>query len=474
MRVAKVLVVGVMALVGLASVSRAQTVEAFPGLRTSMEAQAQPVEILPPADPVPIPFLTAADDDATPDVARAAREGQADTKEPSAEETASIARPKPEDEDPYAPLGIRAGGFLFLPSVDLSAGYTTNASGIAGGAASGYWLVAPELLFRSDWAQHEATLSMRGSWKNFTDGVTESQPTAAIEATGRIDLPAEWSVDLKAGYDYSRQSVSDPNFPIGVDEAPGVHDLISTAAVNGNLGRIDLTLEGSVGRTIYENGMAGGIVVDQGDRSNTLYGTRVRTAYELTPAFRPFIEGELGWRVYDRPVDDNGIARASTLVAARAGIAYDSGPILKGELAIGVARETFDDPALATLRALTVDGSLAWSPTPLVTVKVDAGTGFNPSDNPLSSGSIAYNAALAVDYAWRRNVTLTWNASLSDERYQGLDLHDRTYSLGFGWVWKLSRVLWLTGDYVHEWLRSSDPASDYESDAVTVGVRWQR
>jgi hypothetical protein len=414
----------------------------------------------PPADePLPV-GMTPPDDVA--DSGKAQREGRAaaSTSDPDELETTAAIRRPPED-DPFAALGLRAGGFIFLPAVDVTAGYTSNAAGIAGGTASGTWTVAPDLYFKSDWAEHEATLRLRGSYQQFTDGITESQPTATIAATGRVDLPDEWRLDVTAGYNFQNQSVSDPNFPAGVDEAPGVHDLITTAAVTGDFGRFELTVQGAVERTVYENGMAGMVVVDQGDRTNNRYGLSLRAGYEMTPSITPFVEGELAWRVYDRPIDDEGIRRSSQGEAIRAGLAFDRDPFLKGEIAVGARRERFDDASLATLRALTVDGSLVWRPTRLTTVTLNASTGFNPS-------------TVELDYAWRRNVTLKANAGVKDEHFQGIDLENRTYSAGLGWVWKLNRTLHLTAGYIHQWLVSSDPAGDYQSDAVSVGLRVQR
>jgi hypothetical protein len=402
-----------------------------------------------------------------------------DDGEEAADETGDgDAAPKPKarpaETDPYAPLGIRAGGFILFPSVEGTTGYTTNADGVAGGKPSGLWTVTPELDIRSDWAEHEARLLLRGSYEAFTDGVTQAEPSATVRGEGRVDLPGEWSLEGLAGYDYALQSVSDPNFPAGVDEAPGVHDLIATAALSGGAGRVKLTLGASVERTIYENGMSGGMLVDQGDRTNNLFGGRVRLGYELTPSITPFVEGVFTRRLFDRAVDDDGIRRASTGSGVRAGIAFDRGPILGGEIAVGARREDFDDPVLADLQALTVDGSLVWSPTRLVTVTLAAATGIEPSTDPLSSGSVIHDASVEVAYNWRRNVTVLAAAGVNHETFQGIGLDETTWSAGGGLVWKLNRSLHLTLTYLHEWLDSSAPDSDFQSDTVTVGLKVQR
>ncbi len=53
--------------------------------------------------------------------------------------------------DPYAAIGVRAGSFLLLPSLDLTGGYITNPERISGGPGSGYLVAAPELKVQSDW-----------------------------------------------------------------------------------------------------------------------------------------------------------------------------------------------------------------------------------------------------------------------------------------------------------------------------------
>ena len=188
----------------------------------------------------------------------------------------------------------------------------------------------------------------------------------------------------------------------------------------------------------------------------------------------PFVEGELGLRLYDRDVDPYGIKRSGHGETVRAGVEINALPQLKGEIAVGVHRESFDDPDLATLRALTVDGSLAWAPTPLTTVTFNAKTTMNPSTDPASSGSILYDGSVDLAYQWRRNFSIDWTAGMSQENFQGIGLQDRTYRLGVGTTWKLNRTLQLTSGYIHKWLDSSDESRNYESDAVSVGLRVQR
>ena len=113
-------------------------------------------------------------------------------------------------------------------------------------------------------------------------------------------------------------------------------------------------------------------------------------------------------------------------------------------------------------------------PTELTTVTFNTSTTLNPSVDVASSGSVTQKGSVEAAYAWRRNVTFTGNASVSNERFQGTGEVDNTYDLGAGLTWKINRGLQLTAGYVHEWLVSTDATTDYQSDTVKVELRAQR
>jgi hypothetical protein len=381
------------------------------------------------------------------------------------------------DDDSYAPLGIRAGGFILYPSLTVGTGYTTNAAGVAGGSGSGTATVTPEFFLQSDWARNEATLRLRGSYEKFLDGTTADNPSAAVDATGRIDLADDWAISLAGGYAYSQQALSDPDFPAGADKPPGVNEFRSSAALSGGAGPAKVTLTATADRTVYDDAIVSGSPVDQSYRDNTEYGARLRLGYEVSPMLTPFVEGEVTHRAFDQTLDHDGLERSSSGVAGRVGVALDRGPILTGEIAVGALSENFDDPTLATISALSVDGSLAWAPTELVTVSLNGATSINPSTDAASSGSVIYDGSVDLAYAWRRNVTLHGVGAIKNERFLGAGggtgLVDATYQAGVSATWKMNRTAWLTAGYLHEWLASSDPARDYQSDAVRVELRMQ-
>jgi hypothetical protein len=386
-------------------------------------------------------------------------------------ETGAISHKAPAEDDPFAAVGIRAGSFILYPSLTTSFEHASNASG---DGRTDTLTVTPELRLQSDWALHAATLTLRGAYaKDFTGGTPDS-PSASAEATGRIDLKPGWDIGLTGNYDYSQQDITDPSFPAGVDHPPGVHEFSGSAALDGRFGRKVFTLEGNADRTLYQDGASEGAVVDQGYRNNSVFGGRLRLGYESPLGVTPFVEGELSRRQYDRTTDNDGLMRSSLETIGRAGLAFDRGPVLTGEMAVGYGVQSFDDPALAALRALTIDGSLVWSPTRLYTATFTGATAFKPGTDPASSGSVAYDGSVDLAYAWKPNLTVDWTADLTHEIFQGTGEVDTTIRAGVGATWKLNRRAWLTGGYSHEWGNSTVAGNTYQSDSLRIELRLQK
>ncbi|MHA1553262.1 MAG: outer membrane beta-barrel protein, partial [Alphaproteobacteria bacterium] len=334
--------------------------------------------------------------------------------------------------------------------------------------------IAPELIARSDWDRHEATLTLRGSYESTFDGVTTDAVAGSIDGALTLELSDQWTADMAAGYGYSQQSVTDPDTPAGLDARPGIHDLDVRGTLAGGAGRVRLSLGGTVARTYFEDGLSGGVPVDQGDRGNNRASATARIGYRLNGALTPFVEAEIARRQYDRVVDNNGLRRSTTEMGYRAGIAMDRAPVLTGELAVGMRHAIVDDVALANIAALTVDGSLIWAPSALTTVTFNAATAISPTTDIASSGSVTRGGSVTLAYAWRPNFSVSWEARLSHQAFQGTGQQDWRAGAGVQATWRLSRVAQLNARYDHAQRISSDASNNTVEHAVRLGLRIAR
>jgi S-adenosylmethionine synthetase len=88
-----------------------------------------------------------------------------------------IRRPLPKrkagvPEDPYAPLGLRAGSFDWFPAVELVGGYSNNPSRSPNKRGASLLTVAPELRAQSNWSRHELKSELRGSYTGYSPDET--------------------------------------------------------------------------------------------------------------------------------------------------------------------------------------------------------------------------------------------------------------------------------------------------------------
>ena len=97
-----------------------------------------------------------------------------------------------------------------------------------------------------------------------------------------------------------------------------------------------------------------------------------------------------------------------------------------------------------------------------------------PGTDVGSSGSVVYDGSVDLAYAWKHNLTVNWTAGLTHEKFQGTGRVDTSVKAGVGATWKLNRRAWLSGGYSHQWKESTEAASSYQSDALTVQLRLQQ
>lgn len=379
------------------------------------------------------------------------------------------------DETAYDPTGIRLGSFILLPAVELRGGYTSNAAQSSTSGPSGVLTVAPDILLRSDWSTNAFEFRLKGAYEYFTDTTVAPSPNLYVEANGRIDLPRDWALRLKADYIYDTQSTNQLGFPENVDNPPGVNTYDGGATLDGEIGRTVLQLRGTATYTSYDPLTVDDLTVTQAYLDNTLVNAAARIGYQVTPAIAPFVEAELSSRLFDRPTDPlSGYSRNSNGITLRGGIAYSADPILKGEIALGWRHQAYVDSAFDSFDLPTVDASLIWSPTPLTQVALTAATYIDPAYDISASSTIVYDLGLQVQRYVRRNFTLEADLGYQNQRYIDAGVNAMTYQAALQGTWKLSREAWIVGRIEQQYFQSAVEGGSYPTTTATIGLRLQR
>jgi hypothetical protein len=379
------------------------------------------------------------------------------------------------DQDPFAPLGIRAGAFLLKPSLAQDLGYDSNPNRQPLNPKGSVALrTEGALQAESNWSAHSLKFDLRGSYSLFPDIRNSAKPEGTGKAVLRLDADRATAIELET---HAALTTSTPNSPetSGATGRTNVVTLGGSAAVTRSIGPLALSLGTLAEHTHNEDGqLASGVVLPLSRDDFATYALKSRAAYRIGTAFNPFIETTVDLRRHDSATDANGYDRNSSGVNARLGNAFDISGTLTGEVAAGVVHRSYEDARFSAINGPSLDASIAWTVSPLTKVAVRAATEIGETNVLGSAGVSIRRAEVEVVHALRRNLTLTGTARFTRSIYDGIALEQDEWSGGFKAEYNLTRSLVIRGSYSFDLLRSSAPASNYQASTFLVGLKFQR
>jgi hypothetical protein len=378
-------------------------------------------------------------------------------------------------EDPFAPTGIDAGSFLLRPAVELIGGYDSNPARSAAGKSSWYAVLSPELLVNSNWSRHELSANLRGSYTDYENASDLNRPSLDARVNGRIDVTPLTRVDLEGRAIVGTDNPGSPNIQAGLARLPIYTTVGGSAGLGQRFNRVEVTLKGGVDRTVYQQStFTDGSTASNADRDFDRYFGELRASYELTPGVKPFVETGADRRVHDLAIDRTGVRRDSDSRYVKAGTTFELERTLTGDIALGYVERSYEDPTLPRISGPTFDASLTWLASALTAVKLSARTTVDETLLTGVAGAFTREVALEVDHAFRRWLVATLKLSGATVDYVGSPRADERYATAALITYKLTRELWLKGEYRHEWRHSNVAGNDYRADVVLVGARLQR
>ncbi|WP_158285023.1 outer membrane beta-barrel protein [Hoeflea marina] len=371
--------------------------------------------------------------------------------------------------DPDAVPGFAIGTLVLRPTVSEKIVHETrrDGSGTTGRTFSETTLTGT---LESDWSRHRLTVDGVATLQKNLSGTGSEQPRATLDAVLLLDLSRDLQATLKAGYDFSREDRTDPNAVSGAVTQATVEVFSAGAAVEKSIGNLRGTVATEVTRSVYGDVVLADSSVLSGADRDTLAGTvSGRIGYVLSPALIPFLQASVQRTRYDQTLDDNGFARSSTAYAAKIGAEIDLGEKLNGELAAGYVLRDIDDATLTDIGAVTVDGTLNWSPMRGTMLTAGLATSVEAATAAGESGSVVYALTTGLTRELRRSVVARLGSSITYRDYASDSLSPDQVLFGatMGLSWSLNRYLSLDADVGFE--RTTQPGSP-DSDTARVGL----
>lgn len=389
-----------------------------------------------------------------------------------------LARPIPTDPA-YAPIGYQIGSFTVLPSFSQSIGYDSNPDQTTRQLEKGSAALRTEgaVDFQSNWSSSSLGGSLRGSYLETPQNEAASRPAADGVVRMRIDANRDLHIDAEGRFLVDTQRTSSPNFLAGAVASTATSRPL-LAVYGASLGatetfnRLSVTLRGSVDRSEFDNArLSDGTIINQSDRNLNQYSLQLRTAYEVSPDFSPFIDLLGDTRVYDLRRDLSGVQRDSDGIAFAVGASFGLARTLTGEVSAGIQHRTYVDATLRDINAPLVNAALVWSASPLTTVRLTAATGVTETTIPGSSGILTDVGTLEVQHDLLRNLSLVVGGSFLRNVYQGSTIRENGYSATARLDYHLTRWLTLRGTYIFQQINSTVVGSSFSENTFLFGVR---
>ncbi len=380
--------------------------------------------------------------------------------------------------DPYEALGIKAGSFLILPAVELSAGYSTNPQAVPGGPGALYFVVAPELHVRSDWASNSLTADITGSYTDYPN--SDFQPSLNVpylnaKVDGTLDVTRYTQILLEGRTIVSTDNPGSPNIQFGLVTLPIETTAGGTLGVAETFGRFGVSLKGTFDRSMYSNGtLSDGESANFDWRAFDQYAGILRLGYEIDPDLKPFVEIDEDMRTHDTAVDIFGEDRDSNGSSAKLGADLNLFGSLTGEIAVGYMERDYHDPTLPNISGLTLDGSLLWQATALTSAKFTAQSSIGELSVQDVSGEFSRSFSLEVDHALRTWLIANAIIGYENDDYVGLGRTDNHYFAATGLTYKLNREMQLKGEVRQDWLNSNVTGVAYTASTFLLTMRLQK
>jgi hypothetical protein len=389
-------------------------------------------------------------------------------------------RRRPVEEDPYAPLGIRAGALTLWPAIELSGGYDSNPESGNVARGSSLLVVTPELKLRSDWVRHAVTADIKGSYTTYGETFDGSpreldRPSLDGKAIGRLDISSHDRLDMEGRLVVATDNPGSPNVVAGLQKLPIYTQFGTTLGYAHTFNRFELAAKAGVDRRVYESSLlTDGSTGSNEDRQYNQYSGGLRGSYTLLPGVKPFVEISADTRVHDLQFDRNGTQRDSDGFVLRGGTTLEFSRKLTGEVSIGQLTRSYKDPTLPDISGLVFDTSLLWSATPLTAVALTGRSTVDEVIVPGAAGVLRRDFTIQVDHAFRRWLIGTFRFGYGRDDYVGMDREDERWYASLAALYKLNRNAQLKGELRRDWLTSTAAGAGYTADAVMLGVRLQQ
>lgn len=369
----------------------------------------------------------------------------------------------------YESVGIRAGPWMFNPSVTGGALYNNNvfASGNSkqGDLAA---VIQPSLGISSLWDRH--ALDIQGSVRSidYRRFSSLNQTDANLRMRGRVDLWQGAAILTNFRMASLHEGVGSLTSPTGaVEPTPysyATGDVTYWQQINRFAGSF------GVRRDVYNYGSTraqDGSIINQDSRDGHVDSAHARFDYAISGNLGVFSAFEANRR------DLRGTSTQSLSsdgYRSLTGLNVQFGHLVSGEIAAGYGSQRFDNPTIGTIAGPAYRAVVNWSVTRMLDLHFKADRIVTEASDTVAGGIRADAFQLGADYELRRNVVLSVAGTVERDKFFGQPRNDKVYSTLTELKFLFNRYSYISAQHQYVRRDSSDPLGSYDKHEVGLSV----
>lgn len=326
-------------------------------------------------------------------------------------------RPRPD----YDPLGIRLGGFVLFPRLDLSVAATDNAFVTASDRKEDvFGRFAPSAELRSDWGRHMLDLSGHAVFLHHAHQGALDRDTWDIRSAGRLDVG-----------DFASLSVEGQAAKLQEDPFTSQTDPALAVLSSYRRDRLAVRAEREAGRTrlvvsfetqhlrFGDIDFADGAAQSQAQRDRDLAIGAAQAEYALSPGAVLLARIAYTDTDYQHRLGDGDPNRDAKAWQAVGGINLDLPDFIRGTVQLGYTRKTYRAAVYKTVDGVSGEAKLEYFLSDLMNFELDARRTLEDAatsdNNPYFETLVSFGADRSV----RANIVVGAKIGVGRQAYIG-------------------------------------------------------
>ena len=373
------------------------------------------------------------------------------------------------EQEPYDPIGIRVGSFVYFPEVTVAGETTSNVLRQSPARDD----TSVELLTRarlvSNWNVHALEFNASGLTSFHNDFPSENDAAWNVEARGRLDVSRNTNVQGLIAHDVRQEGRSAIDAAQFGDRAVVAADT-ADLTLNHRFNRLSVQLRGGYDDIDYGPSGTGN---SNADRDTRVATEAIRTTWQFKPSFSIFGEIETNQRRYNVAAVADGFSRDSDGQRFRAGVDFGStARIIRGEFSLGHGSQDPSDPGLSDVDGVLIDANVAWRISEPTTLRFLARTDLYDTNTAGSAGVVSRALGVEARHVLRRHLVATAGLTYTDQDYDDVPIRESEVRSSLLLEYYVNREWTVFSQWEHINYDSNLPDNSWVANDLRVGARW--